>query len=417
MPFFDNNFSGFLTGLNGQIDEARAYNRKQAELQDARESAIFNSLANSDDPDIRAAAVTGLLTGKSPGKFFDRYLGKMQEHPSFQQIRELVGSGHQAFPGETEGTRRKMEATTGGQITGRVSGAVRGAHDAGADLAPDQIRRVAMGATGAAQGRAPALQKVVITRKDGTTTGGYFNPDPSNPGFYDDDGNPIDDVVSYQNTATAARTGSTGVGAKWQTMSAADYRRQYGDNPLLGSVPPGTKIQARISADGKSASDPVLVTAPPVNPNFSFSQTNQGIVNQDTHTGAVRLAPGGAGLSAPTPPATSAGAVRALQDGILRMHPMPKGLLGTGPSPAERQRWQTAVDAEAQRYNYPDFASLQAAVAQETGQVQDRVPPATPPPPAVTPAPGTGGGRGGRGRGRVATPPTNAADPLGILNR
>lgn len=124
---------GLLGGFTGRKSEVEKENIRQSELASQRETAILSHLMTSDDPEIRSAAVTGLLDSASPKKRkggLAGWMGEMQANPSFGRIRTLMNTPVQdTQPGlpsrQTQGgmaTPPGLEGGLGGGIVSREDG-------------------------------------------------------------------------------------------------------------------------------------------------------------------------------------------------------------------------------------------------------------------------------------------------------
>lgn len=419
----DLRFLGDLVGgYNQNLDQQRQTNQRAAELQATRDNAIFEALANSDDDDVRAAAVTGLLTQNHPAGFLGKFFQKVGEHPAYQTIKGLVAQGHQPMLGATEEKRREVEATRSGGITGAVSGATQ----AVPGISEDDKRRIAMGAAGAAvPTRQP--QRGTLKLLDGSTAAGYF--DVENKAYYDDNGQQRTDVAAFSPSGSFG-AGAGGGSGNLVKVTAADFARQFPNRPLPPGLKPEDLLQYKVDAQGNPMGQPVITKAPTGGgESFQPVYTPGGIQRFGNKSGAVSEAPGGGGVQRPEAPAVGASAVRQIQDAILRLHPAPKGLIAGSPaSPRQQAAWQAAVDAEAVKYGYGSFAALQQAIGSATGAVGAAVPqpppaapggqPGSPPGAFQGPAPKKGQ-RVGDGPPPAAALPgagSNPADPFDILH-
>lgn len=89
--FFAGLAKAFGEGLQGVHQE----NARKAEIQDAQENAVLQHLTTSDDPEIAASAVTGLMAkaqGK-PSKGLGRFFQDTKAHPAFATIQQLMQAG------------------------------------------------------------------------------------------------------------------------------------------------------------------------------------------------------------------------------------------------------------------------------------------------------------------------------------
>jgi len=98
MPFF----SGLAQALGQNIHDTRAENMRQAEAQADRENRVLQTLATSEDPEIAAHGIAGLMDQSlnRPQKGLRGWLGQMQGNPALPKIRDLVAKGRQQIPQE-----------------------------------------------------------------------------------------------------------------------------------------------------------------------------------------------------------------------------------------------------------------------------------------------------------------------------
>lgn len=408
--------SGFVRGLTGSLDEQRRNNQAEAERQQARQDSIFNALANADDPDVRAAAVTGLLTGTHPASFFDKFMGKTQTHPAFEQIKGLVANGHQPFMDPSERTRLNTRAQTLGQMQGKTQGITDYAHEAG--LSPDDTNELVRGSMGAARKSASALQgkPMMIKRADGSEVPGQFYEGQ----LYDTNWNPIDDAESMRLVGTKAGGAGAGAGKppeiKWVPGAVADTGQFPGEKS-----PGGWRVGTRFDVDpetGEMKEVQVHQPAQQTPPSYTYVQTPNGVFAGSNRNPSLRPVPGGENLGPPTAPATNAAALRTLEQGILKTRPA-KNIMGGPPNARDLAAWQKQADTQAQTYGFSNFAELQAAVGAATQAVGQAVPQGVRPMPAhgatPPPEPPTLPQRGGKKTSATGGPPSAAsaaANPL-----
>src|SRR5688572_5433019 len=89
-------FEGMLTGFQGRHYDIEQENVRQAELQHARESKVFEALLNSPDEEVKALAATGLFTAATGAKKksgLRGWLGEMESNPMLGRIQELMRQG------------------------------------------------------------------------------------------------------------------------------------------------------------------------------------------------------------------------------------------------------------------------------------------------------------------------------------
>lgn len=358
-------FGDFVGGFTDRSDQMRKESQDEQAKIDARAEKVFTLLANSDDPDIRASAVTGLLSGDHPAKGMDKWFGKVRTHPMYDTISGLVNEGHKPFMNPAD--RPGAEAASG--LRQRM-GVVR-SPDSGLDK-PSQDRAV-LGMVGAPPPRPQPYQYGTLTIKkaDGTTeeVGGSF--DPGAGLYYDDDGNYRSDVSGFRRTTGSQ--GASGHGTKVMVDKNSPTGYSY------------VRFDDTMKEIGRTAGAPAPGSA---TESQTPVQTPTGILAFGNKSGTLKPAKGGEGVTAPAPPGTNVNALRENEASILRLHPQPKPLFAGGTvSPDKMNAWRAAVDAEAVKYGYTNFEDLQGKIGAATQDVGGRV--AQPPPdPAATAAPG-----------------------------
>ncbi len=375
MGFPPSAFGGdFLGGFTGESDNIRKSNeQKQAQI-DQRNSKVFETLANSDDPDIRAAAVTGLLTGNHPSKGMDKWFSKVQDHPIYDTIKGLVSEGHEPFMDPA-----KRHATELGNDIDAKVGAVKRS-----GMNPEDQRRATLGVFGAPPPRPLPLQPGTIHLKGGGDAGGFF--DPAEGVYYDSNYQPVE-AAGFTRNGTGAGSPSAGHTSKtvpdknsptgYSTVRYNDKLEEIGR--ALGATPPG----------GPETFSPV--------------NTPGGIAQFGNRGSGVSPAKGGAGVSRAEPATADLNALREVESSILRLHPQPKAIFTGGQvSPEKQQAWRAAVDAEAKNYGYDDFQSLQQALGGAAGGVDAATPPPQVPPGlGAKPVPKSPKDKANTGKGKI----------------
>lgn len=104
--------SGFVGEFGKQLAQSQAEEADRAAQRDSLQAGILQHLATSDDPEIQAHAVAGLLDLAGPRKYvkgLGGFLGKAAENPALPTIRELIRQGTQTtrpehVPGMRVGT-------------------------------------------------------------------------------------------------------------------------------------------------------------------------------------------------------------------------------------------------------------------------------------------------------------------------
>jgi hypothetical protein len=353
-----------LGGFNDTTDKIRQQNQVEADRQAQRDNSVFEALANSDDPEIRAAAVTGLLTNNHPARALDKFLGKVGTHPAYETIKGLIGQGHQAFPGETEQQLRKTTATE----QGKISGAFTGLDKSGVALTPEQRTHVGMGMTGAAQRNAqPNLGNLVL--QDGSEVAGYFDPDART--YYDQSGSPRYDVKEFRRaTSTSGHAGSNPYpGSSWTSITGEAALRANPEWETQYGIKPGDQVRVHLQASGQLVPNavPQVVPGPPepVPTPFTSPQGTFFIKRGGQTTPAPPELQGGRAST----PEVNVSALKGAIDEILRLVPAPTGILGSG------QRVQADVaarrDKAAVGMGYASFAAMQQMYGDAVGNVGD----------------------------------------------
>jgi len=88
-------FEGLLGGFNERRGEVETRNRDEAERAANREAAIFSSLMQADDPEVRSLALAGLLDSAKPRKKkggLRGWIGEMESSPYMPQIQSLINT-------------------------------------------------------------------------------------------------------------------------------------------------------------------------------------------------------------------------------------------------------------------------------------------------------------------------------------
>jgi hypothetical protein len=86
---------GLLTGYAGTLGDIRRENARAAELSANREGDVFKALLNSDNPEIRGMAATGLLSSTQPKRVkggFGGWMGEMEANPMYPQLMKYINT-------------------------------------------------------------------------------------------------------------------------------------------------------------------------------------------------------------------------------------------------------------------------------------------------------------------------------------
>jgi len=105
-----------ISGYSGRRDEHLDRQLRLAEQQNQRESRIYEALINSPDPEIKSAAITGLLTStQAPKKRkgFAGWMGEMEANPAYAHIQELINTPTQTSTEEPTGFGLPSRQTVG----------------------------------------------------------------------------------------------------------------------------------------------------------------------------------------------------------------------------------------------------------------------------------------------------------------
>lgn len=353
-------------GFNDESNRIRQNNQQQADRDQQRSDKVFDALANSDDPDIRAAAVTGLLTGQHPADGMSKWFGKVQQHPAFDQIKSLVADGHQPFMDPTQRKAKEKSA--------EIDSAISVAHTHGVDLTQADQRRMVMSSVGAAPPRVVSRQSGTIKFADGHEEPGSFDPETST--YYDQTDQPVYDAQGFTYHGRVGGTGSPSTGGKWTTV-------QDKNSPTGFS-------SVHVDATGKEMARTTGVPAP-ASSQDSFAPAPQPGYVLNTKKGTYQAASGEPGAAAKTEtPSQNAEALRAIEGRILQMHPPPKASQFVPVTPQAQQQHRADLDAEAKNYGYADYGALQKAIADATGGVGAAVATPPPAPPVAQPTPARG---------------------------
>lgn len=173
MPFF----SGVARALGNTLATTRQENMRQAEAQADRENRVLQTLAQSEDPEIAAHGIAGLMdqTLNRPQKGLRGWLGQMEGNPALPRIRDLVAKGRQQIP-------QAAPLTFGGEDTGGGPGgpsAGAGAADgAGAAASPPPRGSAALPASSPTEGGGMSMQAIEAAPPGGVTPGAQGRTQP-----------------------------------------------------------------------------------------------------------------------------------------------------------------------------------------------------------------------------------------------
>lgn len=383
----------FLGDFNDESGKIRAANEKKAGEDAQIEQRALEHLANADDPQIRAAAVTAMLTPKKAGggSGLMKWFGQQRDHPVFDQVHTLMGGGTQPFLSEED----KAAGVASGRERGRLEGANTGYKNVtGEDLDPETFARMAQGSVGAPPARAVAAKVGTFTVPDPNdatgqktiTVAGHVD---SQGNFIDSGGNYRDDVISFSPTTHAPPNPNTG--GSWVTKPDPAH--------------PGQFVKYHVDAQGKQISEAVPTVGPNAPPDVPF-QTPEGLVFANPRTHQVTPQAGGPAVAKAEPPATQYNALREREKDIETRARARVAKLG--PLPQDQQKLTAARDEEAKAAGFQNWADLQQQITAAQQGVAGAVPGQNAPPEPVTP-PMIGAG----GAAKPGTKPSAAAPKKG----
>lgn len=387
-------FSSVVGGFQGRSEEIRKENQAKEATQQARDTKIFELLANSDDPDIRASAVTGLLTGNHPARGLDKWFGAVGDHPVYEKIKGLVNEGHQPFYGReklSEIASNQAGETTKQQLKGRLTGANEAVTEiTGEGMPEENINRAAMGMLGAAPPVKPLLTKTVeyLDENGARQTAGVMQNQMTGE-FTHLDGSPFEygDSVTKVSNTNGSFGGAGGAGADPNKHGQWIFKA---DHP--GST---TGTKQFFTAEGAPVGQPVRATQG-TPPNMTPVYTGGGIAGFDPRNNSLSPTAGGAGMGRAEAPSENVSTLRALASDIERRIPRPKNFVTNQPvsDPADPRmaQWKTQVDAEAVKLGYQSYDALIQAIGGAAQQVGGSVPPGIGTPPPAAPASAAPGG-------------------------
>jgi hypothetical protein len=127
MGFLD----GFLGGVVSQRQRMEDQNRQDSQSSQGREDAVLQHMVTSDDPEIKALGVAGILHSTDPKRKkggFAGWLGEMQSNPYLEKARVLVAhdqaTGHRI---PTEVAHAAGQQATAGDAASASATLVQGA--------------------------------------------------------------------------------------------------------------------------------------------------------------------------------------------------------------------------------------------------------------------------------------------------
>lgn len=94
--------TGLLQGFNERHEQYRQEQMQLEQERNKRETAVFNTLLSSPDPEVQALAASGMLTGAmGPSRKggLRGWIGDMSTNPVTGKIRDLITQSQQSAPG------------------------------------------------------------------------------------------------------------------------------------------------------------------------------------------------------------------------------------------------------------------------------------------------------------------------------
>ena len=85
-------FAGLVGGVGQALDQTRAMNFTREQSQREWERKVFTELAQSSDPQVQAAAITGMLTPAPRSSGMQGFVGIPQPHPAIAQLTRLINT-------------------------------------------------------------------------------------------------------------------------------------------------------------------------------------------------------------------------------------------------------------------------------------------------------------------------------------
>lgn len=379
---------GVVGGFNQGSEAIRQRNFEEDQRQKDRDSKVFDALANSDDPDIRAAAVTGLLTGNHPARGMDKFFNKAQDHPAYEQIRDLVSAGHQPFLGKAE----QAGAVTAAQHRGQIVGAGQGFQELTGNP-PSEELATTLASPWAVRGQVPGNAEVY-----NPDTGEWENRVVSEHAgqFIDNQTNePITQPMRNFRRNAPNPTAGRGAGVKslqakpvWVDGKAAPgggaYQAVFDPTPTDENPGGVWRVNGQVIEQNRLSTPPP--PAPVPGPPFVSAGAPPGANTFIPTRGGYTLAPPAMQGGRAENPTANFDTLRSLKAMVDKDAPMPVSIVDKkSPStdPKKLADWRARQDAAVERYGGAQgihtYADLQAAIGQAQGTVGAQT---APPPPA-----------------------------------
>lgn len=363
---FAQGLGSFLGDFNDESSKIRAANERKNSDDAAIEQRALEHLATADDPQIRAAAVTAMLTPKKPGSggVLSKWYGTQRDHPVFDQVHQLINGGVEPYMSVED----KQAATSAGNVSGRLAGANEGYKNVtGEDLPNEDIRRGALGALGAPPSRRQPLQFGNMTMEDGSQVAGYTDPETGE--FNDTDGNVLTGVVNFTKSSAAGHAANPNSGATWVTKPDS-------------SSPTGF-VKFHVNAQGKQMGASVPTVGPNAPPNQVFQTPGGFSAVQPSRAGGPppKVVPvqGGDMQTHTENPSVDFNALRQIgQDVEKRAR---ASVAHFGGLPPDEKELAVALDREAKVAGFTNWKMLQDNIAAGQRAISGAVQTAAPPEP------------------------------------
>lgn len=347
---FAQGIGDFLGDFNDESTKIRQRETDKATQDAAIEQKALEHLANADDPQIRAAAVTAMLTPKKSGggSGLSKWFGQQRDHPVFDQVHQLINGGTQPFLSEGE----KVQQHATGQEEGRLTGATNAYRNVTGEEPDAETMKNWIGGSVGAPTRKPVPKPVTLEVDD-----------PDHPGktmhiggveiegqYYDQNYAPITSQIRNIFPSGAGLAPPKPLSDMTVTAPDPDHPGQF----IKKSIP---RDQAR---------EGVQSVGPQAPPNQIF-QTPSGFSAVDPRGLTVKSVQGGEGATKPEDATANYTTLRQTANDVYeRAKRTVPAFAGLG---MDAKELQPALDREAVVAGYHNWAELQQAVK----SAQDRV--------------------------------------------
>jgi len=180
-------FEGLLSGFTGRKSQIEDQRYAEAQRSRQREAAIFESLINSPDPEVKSLAIAGLLDSAGPGKRkrgFSGWLGELESSTYLPQIQALVNTPveeEQTVPGipSRRPTQQFMSQAILSPPPGIAPAALPGQSPVEPGAPPPTMPTAQQSPTGGIPGAAPGIVASNVQAPGATPPPGVGQPPPS----------------------------------------------------------------------------------------------------------------------------------------------------------------------------------------------------------------------------------------------